>query len=279
MKRRHLLRALRGQIMTILALALLSILVLCTLGIDVLHIYWQKSRLQAGTDAAALAGATYLGDVKLTGQNSACSYDTTPENAACTYALTNGMAAAEIGSIIVATDKKSVTVRASRVVPASFARLIGYSQFTVNALATAEIRPLASAQQVLPVGLDARTVYQEGEQITIHIHDYSKSDCGPGSWQGLALQSHVAGDTGGNAFRDNLQSGCDCTVNSVTELPMSRVLKPDPLSRGSRRESSRRTHSFQVKPGATTTRPACARLLCRSWIGADVAAAAPARQA
>lgn len=208
--------------MAILALAILAILALCTLGIDVLHIYWQRSRLQAATDAAALAGATYLGDVKLTNQNSACSYDTTAQNAVCTYALSNAMTMAEVGSITVSADKKSVTVRASRVVPASFAKLLGYSHFTVLASATAEIRPLSSAQQVLPVGLDARTPYQEGQQITIHVHDYSKSDCGPGCWQALTLQSHVTGDTGGNAFRNNLQGGCDCIVNigdSVTNEP------------------------------------------------------------
>ncbi len=222
MKMPQVIRVSRAQIMTVLALAILALLALCTLGIDVLHIYWQKSRLQAGTDAAALAGASYLGDVKLTGQNALCAYDTVPKNAACTYALANGVVLGEIGSIAVATDNKSVTVRASRVVPASFARLLGYAHFTVYALATAEIRPLKSAQQVLPVGLDARTTYQEGKQITIHFHDYTKSECGPGCWQGLALQSHNAGDKGGSAFRDNLENGCNCTVNigdSVTNEP------------------------------------------------------------
>lgn len=217
-----LVKVSRAQIMTVLALAILALLALCTLGIDVLHVYWQKSRLQAGTDAAALAGANYLNDAKLTDQNASCSYGAVSKNAACTYALANGIVVGEITSISVATDNKSLTVRTSRVVPASFAKLLGYSQFTVYALATAEIRPLSSAQEVLPVGLDARTQYQYGQPLTMHLHDYTKDDCGPGCWQALALQSHNPSDTGGNAFRDNLQNGCDCTVtigDSVTNEP------------------------------------------------------------
>jgi Flp pilus assembly protein TadG len=53
----------RGQIMVILALVAVGLVGIAALGIDVFYIYWNKNKLQGGTDAAALAGATYLNNV------------------------------------------------------------------------------------------------------------------------------------------------------------------------------------------------------------------------
>ena len=50
-------RGRRGQIMVILALAAVGLVGIAALGIDVFYIYWNKNKLQGGTDAAALAGA------------------------------------------------------------------------------------------------------------------------------------------------------------------------------------------------------------------------------
>lgn len=211
-----------AQLMVILSLAIVALLAVCTLGVDMFHVYWQKNRLQAATDAAALGGATYLNDAKLSGSNPLCQYKTVGENAACSYALANGIAPAEIDAIAIGSDKKSVRVTTSRIVPAVFARVIGYSQFLVHAAATAVLKPLSSSAEVLPVGLDARTAYQYGQEITIHYHDYAEGDCGAGCWQGLSLPSHTKGSTGGSAYLDNLENGCNCRLSvgdSVTNEP------------------------------------------------------------
>jgi Flp pilus assembly protein TadG len=198
-----------GQVLVILALAIAGLLAVSALAVDVLHMYWQKNRLQAGVDAAALAGATYLGPTKLVGNNPACGFETVAQNAACSYALMNEVVRSEIQTIAVSTDKRSLTITAARDVPATFARILGYESFPVQVLATAVLRVLQTAEKVLPVGLDARTPWVEGQTITMHVHDYSKSDCGAGCWQGIVLASR----SGGSVFRDNLEYGCNCTLS------------------------------------------------------------------
>ncbi len=113
-------RSRRGQILPILALIVGGLLAVGALGIDVLYMYWGKDRLQNGTDASALAGATYLTTLTFTGGDPACtSYSTNnAQNAACTYALSNGVAFSEIQSITPAADGNSITVSTSRLVPA-----------------------------------------------------------------------------------------------------------------------------------------------------------------
>jgi hypothetical protein len=83
------------------------------------HIYWNKNQLQGGTDAAALAGATYFNNVTFTGKNGACLYATDAQNAACTYALNDGVLASELTSVVANSSNQSMTVSASRRVPRS----------------------------------------------------------------------------------------------------------------------------------------------------------------
>jgi hypothetical protein len=129
----------------------------------------------------------------------------------------NGVALNEIVSIQFDPASRKVTVSTSRLVPALFAKLIGYSQFTVTASATAILQGLGSARNLIPIGLDSKTPYVYGQTVVIHT-----GGCGPGCWQGLALPSHGGGTTGGNVFRENLSLGCDCTLtigDTVTSEP------------------------------------------------------------
>lgn len=211
-----------AQIMAILALIIAGLLAVAALGIDVFDLYWTKNRLQGGVDAAALAGATYFGNVTFTGAAPSCnSYSGNPQVAACTFALNNGIALAEIQAITVNNTTFTVTISARRTIPAIFAKLVGIQQFTVNVSAVAALQALNSASDVLPIGLDSTTPYVYGQSITIH-----DNGCGPGCWQGLALQSASYGSSGGAAFQQNLSQGCACTVNvgeMVTAEPGAKV--------------------------------------------------------
>jgi len=102
-------RGRRGQIMVILALAAVALVGVAALGIDVFYIYWNKNRLQSGTDAAALAGATYFSGVTFTG-NGLCLYPSAAQNAACTYALNNGVLMTELTSVVANASAESMTV-------------------------------------------------------------------------------------------------------------------------------------------------------------------------
>jgi Flp pilus assembly protein TadG len=200
-------RGRRGQIMVVLALAGVALVGIAALGIDVFYLYWNKNRLQDGTDAAALAGATYFSGVLFTGKDGACLYATDAQNAACTYALNNGISLSEITGIVADSSAQSMMVSATRAVPALFAKIVGIQNFTVSATSVAVLQGLSSASGVAPVGLDSKTPYDYGQAIILH-----NGNCGPGCWGGLSMQSASNGNTGSNAFRQNLASGCACTI-------------------------------------------------------------------
>lgn len=197
----------RGQVLVILALIIAGLLGVAALGVDVLNIYWNKDRLQAATDAAALAGATYLGDVSFGQGNPQCDYSNDAQNAACTYAIENGVALSEITSIVPDLQNLTITVSTQRQVRALFARVFGIENFTVDASATAGLEGIGSANGVIPIGLDSKTPYVYGQQIVMH-----EGGCGAGCWQGLALTSQSGVSSGASAFQSNLANGCACTL-------------------------------------------------------------------
>ena len=208
--------------MVFLALAMVGVVGIAALGIDVFYIYWNKNRLQSGTDAAALAGATYLSGVTFAGKNGSCVYSTNARNAACSYALNDNVLLSELTSLVTNTDNQSMTVSATRQVSAMFARVVGIQNFTVSATSVAVLYGLASASNVAPIGLDSGTTYTYGQSIVIH-----SGGCGPGCWQGLAL-----GGNGGSVFRQNLASGCSCTINVGDMLTSEPGAKVGPISQG-----------------------------------------------
>ena len=220
-------RGRRGQIMVILALAAVGLIGIAALGIDVFYIYWNKNKLQGGTDAAALAGATYFNNVTFTGKNAACLYATDAQNAACTYALNNGILLSELTGVVTNSGNQSMTVSARRTISALFARVVGIQNFTVTATSVAVLQGLASASNIAPIGLDSTTTYTYGQALTLH-----KGNCGAGCWGGLSMQSASNGSIGANAFRQNLGSGCSCTVKVGDILTIEPGATVGPIGQG-----------------------------------------------
>ncbi|HVB81446.1 MAG TPA: pilus assembly protein TadG-related protein [Candidatus Binataceae bacterium] len=217
----------RGQIMVILALAAVGLIAVAALGIDVFYIYWNKNRLQNGTDAAALAGATYFSGVTFIGKDGSCVYATDAQNAACTYALTNGVLLSELTGVVANASAQSMTVSATRTVPALFAKVVGIQNFTVSATSVAVLQGISSASGIAPIGLDSTTPYTYGQAITLH-----NGNCGPGCWDGLSMQSASNGMNGSNAFRQNLGSGCACTVKIGDILSSEPGATNGPINQG-----------------------------------------------
>lgn len=218
-----------GQIAVIVALSLVALIGIGALAIDTFHLYWNHNRLQSGSDAAALAGAVYLGNISLTGNNPACAYGTNPKNAACTYALANGVLPGEITLISVDSVNQIVTVCATRTVSAILATVFGISNFSVSVTSSATLRALNSASAVIPIGLSILTPYYYGQ--TLLMHTKSGNICGPGCWQGLALPS-ATGHSGGSGFKDSLSSGCGCTLNVGDAVSIEPGAKTGPTSQG-----------------------------------------------
>jgi Flp pilus assembly protein TadG len=217
----------RGQIMVFLALAAVGLVGIAALGIDVFYIYWNKNRLQSGTDAAALAGATYFNNVTFVGKDAACLYATDAQNAACTYAVNNGVLASELTGVVANLSQQSMTVSASRTVSALFARVVGIQNFTVTAISVAVLQGLASATNIAPIGLDSTTAYSYGQALTLH-----NGNCGAGCWGGLSMQSASNGTVGANAFRQNLGSGCSCKVKVGDILTSEPGATSGPIGQG-----------------------------------------------
>ena len=228
-----------GQIAVIFALTSVVLTGAVSLGADIGVLYYNWAQLQKATDAAALAGANYLPD-----------NPTNATAAASQFAQTNGVAAGEITSTTVSPDNLSITVATKRTVPYYFARVLGLNYGYVNATATASAQPSLSTVNaptpgtipvggdnngnngttcsttcscgVLPIGLDANTVYSDGAQITLQ-----QGEVGPGNWDLLAL-----GATGGNNLRTNIANGYNGMITVGDWLTTEPGKKVGPVDQG-----------------------------------------------
>jgi len=193
------------------------------LGADIAVLYLNWVILQKGVDAAALAGAGYL--------ESDSSAAPQAISVAVAYAEKDGIRNSELvtdGSgnqaSVPGPNYSTITVSAKRTVPYMFLRLVGLTQGTVTASATAQM-PLppscvncSSAVatpgsqptvipgnfcstvgqcDVLPIGLDSTTPYVSGESLALR-----ENTVGPGNWGSLSL-----GGNGGANERTNIADG------------------------------------------------------------------------
>lgn len=176
----------RGQIIVVLALVLPVLVGALALGSDVAVLYYNWHLLQSAADNAAVAGASYLPD-----------YSALAISTATGYAERNGLASAEITSITVSTDSKSLTVQLARTVPYRFGVVLGLFSGRVMAHATASLQPVGGASGITPVGIDYRTSYTAGQVVTL-----TEGMVGPGNWGPLAL-----GGTGDSILVSNIEYG------------------------------------------------------------------------
>ena len=109
----------------------------CALTLDVGHAYLIKRRLQAATDAAALAGAQALPDLT---QASALASEYGPRGANVPgdgHAVQMDFSTKCLASVPSCSSANAVVVRATAEVPMVFGGLFGVSNLTVHATATA----------------------------------------------------------------------------------------------------------------------------------------------
>lgn len=184
--------------LVILAVLLPVVLGSLALGTDLSVFYFEWAQLQKAADAAALAGAGYL-------PGNPSRAVTTAED----YARLNGVASSEISSVVLGSDDTTLSVTLTRSVSYYFGRVLGLTASPVVASATAAVHGASAASGVLPMGIDARTDYIFGQQITLFS---SASSYGAGNWGALAL-----GAAGASTFEQNVVNGYSGTV-SVGQL-------------------------------------------------------------
>ncbi len=181
-----------GQSILLLVLALPVLLGVVSLAVDVSNLYFNWTELQAGADAAVLAGAAYLP-----------AHPDQAKSSATSYALSNGIQSSEITSNTVAPDNTSLSMQVSRTVPFYFARVLGFSATPVTVNATAGVQSVSRANGVVPFGVDYRTSYTYDQTV-----DIKAGQVGAGNWEPLAL-----GGTGASNYLNNLEQGYSGTVS------------------------------------------------------------------
>jgi len=147
----------RGQVLAIVALALVALLGISAFAIDVGYAYYAKRQLQSATDAAALAGAQDL-PTAATAIATATTYAAanTPANlSGLTFTYTTKCTA----TAIVATgctanvNPNELVVNGTASTNTWFARLFGIAHFTVNAHANA-CSPCSSTPVDIVIAID-----------------------------------------------------------------------------------------------------------------------------
>jgi hypothetical protein len=132
-----------GQILVITGVAL--VLMLCCVGlvVDVGHAMLVQRQLQAGVDAAALAGVQHLPD-ETAAENVAVQYSATPGSKNAVNTVDNAATTAEVLCIVGVPGcnrrdggVNGIKVRSTSTVPTWFGRVIGINELKVSAQATA----------------------------------------------------------------------------------------------------------------------------------------------
>ena len=129
-----------GAALPMLAIGLLPALAALGSAIDVGRVYVAKSALQAGVDAAALAGArafavTGTGPTSRGAQVDAYFYGNFPKN---TMSVTNLVLTPKF---IEVNKRNQTSVTATATIPMTFMRTFGFTQQPISAVAIAEIQP------------------------------------------------------------------------------------------------------------------------------------------
>ena len=132
----------RGQAIVIMVLALVVLLGMAALVLDVGNWFHTKRRLQATSDAAALAGAQKLPE--------------DPSGAAAlamSYANQNGgdVAGADITITSTAAPNDTISVKAKRTDPGVFSSVLGIGSANIDAHAKARVGPPQDALHVAPM--------------------------------------------------------------------------------------------------------------------------------
>jgi len=190
--KRVLSRSAEGQIIVVIAIAATALVGALSLGTDVGVFYFNWMQMQKAADAAVLAGASYLPS------DPVAAIATT-----ATYAEQNGVAPTEIVSTSVGDNGNSITISVRRSVPTYFARVLGLFSGSVAARATAAVMGLGSVNGMLPIGIDSRTTYTFGQEVSLMTGQY-----GPGNWGPLVL-----GPSGASNFANNVEYGYSGTFN------------------------------------------------------------------
>jgi len=208
------LRNSRGQV-TVLYAGICAILIgAVALGADVSVMYANWQQMQKTADAAALAGANYLGGYTFAGTaGSGCTgQPDDASKAACTYAVDNGLAAANL-TITEPTSSTIQVVAQETALPYFFGKALGLNTYNVSATAIAHATgPSGTVTQgVFPVGLQCTAPCNLSNLDPGQSVSFGQKFVGglaPGNWQFLN-----GGSSGDSALAAAIENGSSASFS------------------------------------------------------------------
>ncbi len=234
----------RGQAVVLSVLALVALLGMCALVLDVGSWFRTKRRLQAGADAAALAGAQMLPQDP-----------SGAKSMALTYADKNGgdVKSADITITSTFGTNDTITVKAAKTDDAIFAKVIGINDANIDASAKARVGTPYSVQNAAPMVVScAHDLIQNcnnngatpvfGVETTL---EFDKMGA-PGAF-GMLNFSKTVGTPGTDEEADWIQDGYEASLPISSECGCN--YRSDPGAKFSSLEI-RRALEARLVPGA-----------------------------
>lgn len=199
----------RGQTLVVVAVMIVLLVAFLGLVIDGGNVYAQRRQMQNAADAAALAGARALAMGKTDGEAVAAGKQ---------YAAANGGTAA-----VTVTGHTTVTAVVTKSVTTYFANVIGVSQLTVGAAATAETSAPSSAIGIMPLTIH-ESKWELGKQYQIWEKDCENKDEDPDVLCAPAHRGWLNLDAGGGSASD---TSCWVCPDPTKCPPPPQIALPD----------------------------------------------------
>ncbi len=262
----------KGQVLVLVALALIALLGLAALGIDVGYMYSVRHELQRCADAGALAGASNF----IEPGNEWSSNPSDPvmveaeararDYASRDYVLTSRLITASNDIAVTFPSQDRIRVTTQKTVPLFFARVFGRDNQVISATAVAEASvadtgvtclkpwgiPLPWIDNGLGVPYDNNFKYDEGETvlpltslpdgypIILKIGEPFNNPNNINNVSSLQQEAghffalSVCGDTGGNDYRDRIANQCldNCAVDNGAALDLKTGNMVGPTKQG-----------------------------------------------
>lgn len=218
----------RGSVMATVALMMVVLLSFAALAVDYGMMLVTRNQLQRACDAAALAGATEL-PASDTYRTSLASYQ------AQLTAFRNSVPYAETSISFPASNR--IQVRATRVVPTLFARIMGITSNTVSAQALAGRSALKGIPGNVPLAITVEDYnkFKDGTLFSERLVNNNQYDFVPGTMTALDLRLDGSGKSGA-VFETDLTNGYAGTT--VIGQPVNSALNANLSSENGKLENA-----------------------------------------
>lgn len=210
-KRRRVRRS-RAQVLVFMVIVFPALIGAMGLGTDLGNYFFNYVKLQTAADASVLSGARYLTSQPCTAISTANSYASCyngigPAEVISTTTSFGGRCPAPASTPVPVACAKPVppggctmadpppsaepacnlTMKARRVVPFYFGRLVGIDHGTVNVSSTASVSEAGSIKEAVPIGLQYTTPYTYGASTVLLFRPSPTGTIPANNWSTLTL--------------------------------------------------------------------------------------------